>query len=119
MDTSSAAQPELPPLPAELQGFADRAGRLRQWPARQKRQRAAIAWLATRFEAEVRYTEKQVNRVIQDWATVPDWVLIRRLLYDWGYLDREPDGRAYWLRAPVSHPGESLTGDEVSEDCTR
>ena len=93
------AQPELAPLPAELQAYADRAGRLRQWPARQKRQRLAIGWLATRFEGDVTYTEKHVNRIIQDWATVADWVLIRRLLYDWGYLDRAPDGSAYWLVA--------------------
>jgi hypothetical protein len=34
--------------------------------------------------------------------------MLRRALVDWGWLDREPDGSAYWLRnerPPVSDRG--------------
>lgn len=89
---------ELPPgLPPELAPFTDRAGRLKQWPVKEKYQRLAIATLATRFEPGVRYTERQVNLILRDWHTFGDWALLRRLLYEWGYLDRDPAGSAYWL----------------------
>lgn len=86
-------------LPAALRTFADRAGRLRQWPVKQRLQRLAVAYLATRFEAGRVYSERQVNLVLRDWHTFGDWALLRRMLYDWGYLDRDATGRRYWLVA--------------------
>jgi hypothetical protein len=40
------------------------------------------------------YTEPQVNEILE--ALVDDHVFARRLLIEWGFLDRENDGSAYW-----------------------
>jgi hypothetical protein len=85
-------------LPRELRPFVDEAGRITQWPARQKIQRQAIDYLALRFEPGREYREREVNELLCDWHTFGDWALLRRLLFDWGYMDREPDGTRYRLR---------------------
>jgi hypothetical protein len=86
-------------LPGPLRPFVDADGRIRQWPARQKVQRMAVALLARRFESGRDYTEADVNALLLDGHTFGDWALLRRLLYDWRFLDRESDGSRYWLRA--------------------
>jgi len=65
-----------------------------------KKHRAEIlAFIATKFDFERPYTEKEVNAVILQWISFDDYVLVRRELYDNAYLDRSPDGRMYWRLA--------------------
>jgi hypothetical protein len=85
-------------LPRELRPFIDGEGRLVQWPARQKIQRQAIDYFARRFEEGREYHEREVNELLNCWHTFGDWALLRRLLFDWGYMDREPNGTRYRLR---------------------
>ena len=85
-------------VPRELRPFLDQEGRLIQWPAKQKTQRMAAALLAARFQPGRFYNERQVNELLLDWHTFGDWALLRRVLFDWGYLDRRSDGSRYWLR---------------------
>jgi hypothetical protein len=85
-------------LPRELRPFVDEVGRLSQWPTKQKTQRMAVALLAGRFHPGQVYNERQVNELLLGWHTFGDWALLRRMLFDWGYLDRESDGSRYWLR---------------------
>lgn len=98
--------PEL--LPRELRPFVDETGRLTQWPVRQKVQRMAAAYLATRFEPGREYSEREVNQRLLDWHTFGDWALLRRVLFDWGHMDRERDGTRYRLR---SAPAQSVAAE--------
>ena len=92
-------------LSRELRPFVDSEGRLIQWPARQKIQRQAIDYLATRFEEGREYHERDVNELLCRWHTFGDWALLRRLLFDWGHMDRESNGTRYRLRArPLDSP---------------
>ncbi len=92
-------------LPRELRPFVDDDGRIKQWPVRQKVQRMAIAYLAARFEPGRDYHEREVNELLLRWHTFGDWALLRRLLFDWRFLDRESDGSRYWLRRIAMEPG--------------
>jgi hypothetical protein len=85
-------------IPRELRPFMDSGGRLKQWPTRQKVQRMAADYLAARFERGREYSEREVNDLLCEWHTFADWALLRRVLFDWGYLDRESDGSRYRLR---------------------
>jgi hypothetical protein len=85
-------------LPRELRPFVDEGGRLVQWPVRQKVQRMAAEYLSTRFEPGREYSERQVNELLLRWHTFGDWALLRRVLCDWRYMEREPDGTRYRLR---------------------
>jgi hypothetical protein len=64
----------------------------------------AIAYLAARFEPGRDYRERDVNELLLRWHTFGDWALLRRLLFDWRFLDRERDGSRYWVRPGVTAP---------------
>ena len=95
-------------LPPDLRPFLDDQLRLTQWPARQKIQRHAIGYLASRFEEGREYHEREINELLRSWHTFGDWALLRRLVFNWGYMDREADGTRYRLRSqPLDSPDDS------------
>ena len=85
-------------LPRELRPFVDEAGRLTQWPVRQKIQRMALDYLAQAFEPGREYSEREVNEILLEWHTFGDWALLRRWLCDGGHMEREGNGTRYRLR---------------------
>ena len=91
-------------VPRELRPFLDEQGRVMRWPARQKVQRMAIDYLARKFEHGRDYSEKDVNFLLMDWHGFSDWAMLRRLLFNWGYVDRESDGSRYRLRPESEWP---------------
>ena len=80
----------------------DTDGRISQWPSRAKVQRMAAALLACRFEPGRDYTESEVNMLLMDGHTFADWALLRRVLCDWRFLERERDCSRYWVRAEAA-----------------
>jgi hypothetical protein len=101
-------------LPRLLRPFVDDEGRISQWPSRQKIQRMAAALLARRFEPGRQYTEAEVNMLLMDGHTFADWALLRRLLYDWRFLDRKSDCSLYWLRDDAAELiAEELSGSSA------
>ena len=71
-----------------------RNGRLLQIPTVRSKRLIVLDVLAQEFEPGRRYTERQVNAVLRRWHD--DVAALRRYLVDEGFLDREPDGSAYW-----------------------
>ena len=69
-------------------------GRLREIPARHKKERAVVRWLITKFEPDVRYTEHQVNDILAQYFE--DYVQLRRCLINFGLMQRKRDGSSYW-----------------------
>ena len=59
----------------------------------------AAALLATRFQPGRDYAEKEVNAMLVEGHTFGDWALLRRILCDWEFLDRESDCSRYWVRS--------------------
>src|SRR5262245_49155415 len=101
-------------LPRALRPFIDDEGRIHQWPSRMKVQRMAAALLARRFEPGRDYTETEVNMVLMEGHTFADWALLRRVLCDWRFLDRESDCSRYWVRAGAAERiAEELPGRSI------
>ena len=71
-------------------------GCLREFPKGQKRKLVLLAHIATHFEAGRIYREAEVNTILQ--AIHRDYADLRRYLIEYGFLDRKPDGSAYWLK---------------------
>jgi len=82
---------------SNIASFLDDKGRLTAYPARLKRQIFALYYLASKFEPDKRYTEKEVNKILQEWHTFDDWAMLRRDLFDRRFLNRKADGSEYWL----------------------
>ncbi len=80
-----------------LQNFLDGDGKLKAWPAKRPLKFLALEYLAGKMEKGRRYTEKELNGFLEQWHTFGDPATLRRELYDYRFLDREPNGSAYWL----------------------
>lgn len=73
------------------------AGRkLKEFPVKQKRKLVVLGEIAGDFEAGRRYGEKEVDEIILE--RFADYATIRRYLIEYGFLDREPGGAAYWVK---------------------
>lgn len=70
--------------------------RLKALPAKDKRRRGAIRYIAGLFTAGRGYTEKQVNAMLQT-VHPEEYVTLRRYLIEYGFLAREKDGSRYWV----------------------
>lgn len=81
--------------------FLDEAGRIVQVPVPNRTKLPVLAYLASKFVLEHSYSEKEVNAVINDWHTFGDYFILRRLLIDYGFMGRTPDGSEYWVITPI------------------
>lgn len=77
--------------------FLDGRGRMISFPAKRKMKIYALAYIAAEFKADVRYTESEVNDIINSVTLFNDPATVRRELYNNRFLDREHDGSFYWL----------------------
>ena len=75
-----------------LAGFLDDAGRLKVIPAARRKRTVILRWLARQFEPDRRYTEAEVNALIQE--RHPDSATLRRELIGHAMLARESG--MYW-----------------------
>ena len=81
----------------ELKNFLDKDGRLKSYPVKQRPKTMALFYLASKFEKDRKYTEKEVNQILKDWHTFEDWAMLRRDLFDKWFLGRDSKGKEYWL----------------------
>ncbi len=72
------------------------AGPLLRFPKKEKQKIIILQQLIQRFELTRKYTEKEVNEILQ--RAFHDYVTLRRYLIEYGFLDRYPDGSCYWVK---------------------
>jgi predicted transcriptional regulator len=70
-------------------------GRVPNLPSKVNRWVVILRWIATKFEPNKHYTEKQVNAILRD--INEDYATLRRYMVDFGYMRREMGGGDYWL----------------------
>lgn len=71
-------------------------GSLSNFPKKEKRKIIILMHLLKRFDKEKKYSEKEVNAIIG--AAYDDYVTIRRYFIEYGFMDRNNDGSAYWIK---------------------
>ena len=82
---------------ARLRPFLDQEGRLKALPAKNKVRMLALRTLAARFTAGEKYTESEVNGILNKATCFEDAATLRRELFNHHFLNRTRDGSAYWL----------------------
>lgn len=70
-------------------------GRLTQIPTKQKKLLVVLQWLATKFDPNREYTEREVNAIVSE--IHDDYATLRRNLIEFGFLRRERGGGRYWV----------------------
>ena len=66
----------MPEFPPELKNFVDDAGRLKQWPSKQKLQLAAAPVFAQAIPAGRHFTEREINGLLNQRLTFEDAALL-------------------------------------------
>lgn len=79
-----------------LKNFLDEQGRIIRWPAKQSLKIQVIKYIASKFEDERFYTEKEVNETIDKWHTYGDYFMLRRGMIEYKLFDRTRNGSQYW-----------------------
>ena len=74
----------------------DSDGKLIRWPSKFAVQRIAMWGLWLRFDSKRRYSEKDVNGVLNAWHLFGDHATLRRELVNMDLLARKPDCSVYW-----------------------
>jgi hypothetical protein len=96
-DEASMFAPSPADAARQLGHWLDAQGHLAQWPTRRKLQRYAVFYLVAKFERGRRYSEPEVNEILDTWAPFRDAALLRRTMIEEHLLERTPDGREYWV----------------------
>ena len=81
---------------SEITPFLDTNGRLTAIPAKYKKKLIALWYLAEKFEARRKYSETEINELLDEWTLFHDPATLRRELYNKKLLDRTTDCRCYW-----------------------
>ena len=69
---------------------------LKIFPAKEKKKYVLLTYIIKLFKKGVKYTEKEVNEILK--PVYEDYVIIRRYLVDYQFLDRLDNGKAYWVK---------------------
>lgn len=69
---------------------------LNRFPLKEKHKLVVLGEIIKRFETEKRYIEKEVNQILI--GIYDDYVILRRFLIEYGFLERKSDGSEYWVK---------------------
>ncbi|HEY3250281.1 MAG TPA: DUF2087 domain-containing protein [Ignavibacteria bacterium] len=80
----------------ELKGFLDTELKLKTWPSKPDKKQLVMEYLASKFEFDKEYMEKEVSAIIKQNHTFNDHPMLRRELVDRNLLGRTQNGAKYW-----------------------
>ncbi|MCH1626425.1 DUF2087 domain-containing protein [Fredinandcohnia quinoae] len=76
--------------------FPDGTVHLSKFPPKEKQRLVVLRKIANEIKPDHMYAEKELNEVLE--LIFDDYVMIRRYLIEYGFIDRKPDGSQYWLK---------------------
>lgn len=87
-----------------INAFLDKDGKVRLMPKRRTDRLLVLMHLAQNFEFDRSYGESEVNDILKGANSFSDHVMLRRELYDHGFLTRNQDGTDYQRSRPAETP---------------
>ncbi len=85
----------------ELKPFLNENMQLTALPSKHKKQLVAYYYLATKLDAQQKYTEKEINELLNTWAVFGDPATLRREMFNKYLLNRTDDCRCYWKKENI------------------
>jgi len=88
----------LPEKYMKLRGYLGKDNRFERLPGkRQKKlQQLMLEFLAEKFEGSLKYTESEINDILNQYHSFADPATLRRFMIGHQLLCRTNDGRQYW-----------------------
>jgi DNA-binding transcriptional ArsR family regulator len=77
-----------------LATFVDADGRIKAFPTQSKKSLVLVRYALEAVEPGVTYSEAQMNELLRRFSD--DTARLRRAFVDHGFMQRTPDGAAYW-----------------------
>ncbi|KAA0562230.1 DUF2087 domain-containing protein [Bacillus sp. CH30_1T] len=74
--------------------FSD--GVMSKFPPKEKQRLVILREISKQLKKDDMYDEKELNQILK--GIYNDYVLIRRYLIEYGFIDRKSDGSKYWLK---------------------
>jgi hypothetical protein len=71
-------------------------GILIKFPQKEKQRLMILREISNHLKMDYHYDEKELNQILKGYYE--DYVLIRRYIVEYGFLDRKSDGSSYWLK---------------------
>lgn len=87
----------------KIDRFIDNEGKIKVWTKKREVKIEILKYLASKFQYDHLYKEKEVNSIIMKWHTFEDYFLLRRSLIDYGFLCRKKDCSEYWRNKEEIH----------------
>jgi hypothetical protein len=69
---------------------------LLKFPPKEKQRLVVLREIAQQLKDGHLYEERELNEVLKGFQE--DYVMIRRYLIEYGFVDRKPDGSQYWVK---------------------
>lgn len=88
----------------KLKRYYDEEGKLTGYPSKRPMRVLALIRIAEKFEAERKYTEKEVNEIIKASIAFSDLELVRREMFQYKFIGRLRDGSEYWAEPEWREP---------------
>lgn len=82
-----------------LRGYLDDEGKFDRLPGKKQKKKLALMLesLSQHFEAGKKYTEMEVNAILNQHHSFNDPATLRRLMFGSRLINRTLDGKSYWL----------------------
>jgi hypothetical protein len=96
----------------------------RRFPRKRRDRQIMVKSVLMLLDSTRTYTEPEINALLKDWnrdvapAIRTDHVTLRRLLVDYGHLERTADGRSYRVGFPPSPVAFDLEIDDIDVKAT-
>jgi len=79
-----------------IKKYFNQDGSIKQFPAKQKGKIIILGEIVNKFSAEIHYSEVEINTILK--IIYHDYPYIRRLLVEYGFLERTDSGSEYWIK---------------------
>ncbi len=82
-----------------LKGYIGDDGKFTRFPGKREKEKQTLMlrWLSEKFETNRKYSEMEVNAVLNEYHSFNDPATLRRLMFGHRFLNRTLDGRSYWV----------------------
>ncbi len=79
-----------------IKNYLNEEGKLISFPSKRKLKVAAMFYIVSSIDENVKYSEKEINDLINQQCCFNDAALLRREMYNYRFINRSLDGKVYW-----------------------
>ncbi len=76
--------------------------RIIRWPKKHVDKLLVLEYLSSKISNGIIFTESEVNEIIMKWQLFDDYALVRREMFENGFIDRTNNCMSYWKKKNIT-----------------